>query len=79
MSEAIKQIKPLAPGGAPIWEYDTSDYPDVLKVPMEDGHVITYRREVNQPEPRVLKCVDLIRIMNGHTYGGNKRKNRRGR
>ena len=43
-------------------------------MPMEDGHVITYRREIEQPEPRVMKCIDLIRVMNECTYGGYKAK-----
>lgn len=75
----MNQIKPL-PQSAPIWEYETSDYPDLLKVPMENGHVITYRREIEQPEPRVMKCIDLIRVMNKCTYGGYKpRRNKKSR
>lgn len=75
----MKQIKPL-PQSAPIWEYETSDYPDLLKVPMENGHVVTYRREIEQPEPRVMKCIDLIRVMNKCTYGGYKpRRNKKSR
>ena len=75
----MNQIKPL-PQSAPIWEYETSDYPDLPKVPMENGHVITYRREIEQPEPRVMKCIDLIRVMNKCTYGGYKpRRNKKSR
>jgi len=77
VTEAIKaQIKPLAGSGAPIWEHESSDYPDILKIPMEDGHVITYRREVRQPDPRVMKSLDLIRIMKANTYGGGKHAKR---
>jgi hypothetical protein len=67
----MSQVKPLVTGGAPIWEHESSDYPDLLKVPMEDGHVVTYRREITQPEPRVLKAIDLIKVMKRNTYGGN--------
>ena len=56
---------------APIWEHDTSDYPDVVKVAMADGHVITYQRVIEQPHPNCLKAIDLIKIMKGHTYGGS--------
>lgn len=77
MTEALlTQIKPLAGSGAPIWEHDSSDYPDLLKVPMEDGHVITYRREIQQPDPRVMKSIDLIRLMKNNTYGGGKHAKR---
>lgn len=76
MSEAVEnlQIRPLNQRLAYIHENAWSDYPDLIKVPMEDGHVITYRREITQPEPRVMKCVDLIRIMKDCTYGGYKAK-----
>ena len=70
-----KQIKPLG-SGAPIWENDTSDYPDVIKVPMADGHVITYRRDMSQQDPRLLRSIELIRIMKKHTYGGRKEETR---
>jgi len=58
-----EQIKPL-PQGAPIWQYETSKYPDLMKQPMEDGHVETYYHEPSQPDPRVMKSIDLIRKMN---------------
>lgn len=64
----MSQIKPLG-SGAPIWEHDSSDYPDILKMPMEDGHVITYRREIKQPHPKCLKAMESIRNLNGYTYG----------
>ena len=76
MSEAreIRHIKPLNPRIAFSHERESSDYPDIIKIPMEDGHVVTYVREVTQPEPRVMKCVDLIRVMKDCTYGGYKAK-----
>lgn len=72
MSESkVIQIRPLNPSVAAIWEHDSSDYPDMIKIPMADGHVIAYRREIQQPEPRVMRCVDLIKLMKEHTYGGH--------
>lgn len=68
-----EQIKPLG-FVVPIWETDVSDYPDMIKVPMADGHVITYRRDLAQQDPRVQKCIDLIKTMNRHIYGGRKEK-----
>ena len=35
----------------PIWENDWSVFPDVVRVSMEDGHVLNYRLEVSQPKP----------------------------
>ena len=64
MSEArVIQIRPLANSGAPIWDYMSSDYPDRIKMPMEDGRVITYRREIEQPHPQCQKAIHIIRNM----------------
>ena len=67
------RILPL-PKVTGFWEHEESDYPDEIRVPMSDGKVITYRREIEQPHPQCMKAVDLIRIMNNHTYGGKHAK-----
>jgi len=74
VSELIKtaQIKPLNHAVAGIWDYDSSDYPDRVKIPMEDGQVISYIREIEQPHPKCLKSIELIKILKGCTYGGGK-------
>ena len=81
MSELIKtaQIKPLNHAVAGIWDYESSDYPDRVKIPMEDGQVISYIREIEQPHPKCLKSIDLIKNMNSCTFGGTKprRRNRK--
>ena len=64
MSEArVIQIRPLANSGAPIWDYMSSDYPDRIKMPMEDGRVITYWREIEQPHPQCQQAIHIIRNM----------------
>lgn len=65
MSELIKveHIEPLSNCVAPFWRRDSSDYPDEIKVPMEDGSVETYIRLVQQPLPQCLKAVELCRKM----------------
>lgn len=68
------QIKPLNHIVAPIWEHESSDYPDVIKVPMEDSKVITYRREVEQPNPQCLKTLEIIQGMKNCIYVGYKAK-----
>lgn len=80
MSEAIEiQIKPLNQTVAVTWENAWSDYPDTVRLPMEDGKVITYRREIEQPHPQCMKAIDLIKVMNGHTYGGNGKHTKKSR
>ena len=70
MAEKTKRIHPLNNTVAPHWEYGTSDYPDEVKVPMEDGHAIKYVRFIEQPHPKCLKTIEMIQIMKKHTYGG---------
>ena len=59
MSETT-QIKPLHHAVAPIWDYESSDYPDRIKVPMKDGQVVEYVRKVEQPHPAFRQVLDLI-------------------
>ena len=63
MSEALqtRQVRPLNNVVAPIWLYDSSDYPDEIKVPMEDGSVETYVRRIQQPHPNCLKAAEICR------------------
>ena len=64
MSQTEKAIRvlplPKITGG---WEHDWSTYPDFVRIPMSDGSVRTYRREVEQPHPQCRKTLDLIRNM----------------
>ena len=62
-----EQIKPLNHVVAPIWEHESSDYPDVIKVPMEDSQVITYRRVIEFPHPKLAEAIGNIRT--GYKYG----------
>ncbi len=57
-----------------IFEHETSDYPDFLRVPMDDGQVIKYRRVVTQPQPQLQKSLELIRLMNENIHGGYQYK-----
>ena len=67
------RIMPL-PKVTGFWNHEWSDYPDVLRVPMSDGQVVTYERKIEQPHPKCMKTVELIRMMNDCTYGGYKAK-----
>lgn len=44
-------------------EHDWSRYYDFIRIPMSDGTVITYRREIEQPHPQCVKTIELIRSM----------------
>ena len=72
----MQQIKPLLRTVAPIWETDASDYPDIVKVPMENGHIVTYRREIEQPIPQCMpqSAQEIIQILKRNSFGGQKKK-----
>ena len=54
--------------GTAFWEQGSiSEYPDVIKVPM-NGHVVTYRLDVQQPHPQFLKVMEAIRNPPAESY-----------
>lgn len=70
----MKQIRPLNPQIAFSYSTDVSDYPDIIKIPMEDGHVITYARLIGQPIPRFIESYEVLRAIERNSYGGYKPK-----
>ena len=68
-----EQIKPLNPGIACIWDYDWSDYPDRIKIPMHGGRVITYQRVIDQPHPACVRAQKNIRKMKALIYKHSKK------
>ena len=74
--ESMKSEKssPLIPVRS-IWEKDSlSKYPETIRIPMDDGHVISYRLDVEQPHPCFLQAMDLIKSMK---QGGYQHKEKR--
>lgn len=57
-----------------IWRHDSSKYPEIIKVPMSDGRIITYHIDIEMPHPQCMEAVELIRMWNDNTYGGYKYK-----
>ena len=68
--------KPLVAVTA-IWEKDSkSDYPETIRIPMDDGHVVSYKLDVEQPHPCFLNAMELLKKMPtgmGYTYRRQKR------
>ena len=80
MSEVrVVQIKPLNGSIAGIWDYESSDYPDRVKIPMNDGTVVTYTRVIEQPHPLCLKATELCRKMNENIEGYRPKPGRKGK
>ena len=70
----MKQIKPLNPGLAYAYDTDCSEYPDVIRIPMENGHVVGYARIIEQPIPRFVESYEMLMAIQRNTYGGYKPK-----
>lgn len=72
MSET--RILPL-PEVTGIWKYESSTYPDVIKVPMSDGKVVKYTIDVDLPHPSFEKAMENVRKMKvGYQYKGKHEK-----
>jgi hypothetical protein len=49
VSETV-QVLPL-PKVKGYWQHSCSKYPDIIRVPMSDGKVITYHIDIELPHP----------------------------
>ena len=55
--------KPLAAITA-IWEKSSrSKYPETVCIPMNDGHIVKYRLDIEQPHPCFLNAMELLKSM----------------
>lgn len=70
MSEDI-HVHPLLPIKC-IWEKDWSVYPDIARIAMEDGKIISYYKIEEQPAPIIGKWLD--RYEKSLSFGGYKYK-----
>ena len=67
--KANVRVLPL-PKVKALWQHDWSDYPDMIRVPMSDGTVINYVRDVAQPRPMLGKALDRFSAACGYKNGG---------
>ena len=52
-----------------IWEHDCSRYPDLIRIPMSDGKVITYHIDVDLPHPCCIAINEGLERMEGYAKG----------
>ena len=38
-----------------LWDHDLGGYPERIRLAMEDGHIVTYLLDVQQPAPNVVQ------------------------
>jgi hypothetical protein len=56
----------------PVYEHDWSEYPEKIRVPMDDGKVVDYRMVIQQPAPLFKDALDKFT----ETCVGYKRRRR---
>ena len=61
------RIRPLAPVHAE-WEYESSTYPDFVKLTMENGKTVVYRREI--PQPGFVNAMEILDRIDGYRFDG---------
>ena len=62
--------RPLVPLRA-IWGKDSiSKYPETLRIPMDDGTVVNYVIDVQQPHPCFTKAINYIK---GYPHGRHEK------
>ena len=62
------RVMPL-PKVTGIWEHDCSRYPDLIRIPMSDGKVITYHIDVDLPHPCCIAINEGLERMEGYAKG----------
>ena len=63
---------------APVYEHESSRYPERIRVKFFDGSTKVYELHTEQPAPIIMKCIETIREWNiGYQYQPPRR--RRGR
>ena len=63
-----KRVEPLA-DVVPVYERELSTYPDAVRLTMEDGKVITYRIDIQQPAPAFTSALETVRKWNQQDVG----------
>lgn len=59
------------------YDYEVSEYPDEIQVPMDDGHVIRYIRAEPVSQPSFEAAMDSLNRIVGYQYQPKKRRRRR--
>ena len=69
MRRRRRKIKPLIDVGA-VWEHESSEYPDFVRIPMRNGKVVRYRLDMVQLHPAFRAAMENIRVIVGYQYKG---------
>ena len=71
----MSHIKPLA-AVTPIWDRESSTYPETVRIAMEGGTVATYHLEVKQPKPILREALEHFEktCFGGYEFKKNKKR-----
>ena len=58
----VEHNKPtILPKPMPMYERDSSEYPEMIRVSFSDGHTAVYELRVEQPAPVIIENIKIIR------------------
>lgn len=57
-----------------VYDSEWSEYPDAIRVPMDNGHVVTYRIDMELPNPAFLTAMATLKSMVGYPKKRRHRK-----
>lgn len=66
-----------------VYEYDYSEYPELIRISFSDGTTAVYELRTDQPHPLVLKNIEIMKetkknITQGYVNQPARRRRRRG-
>ena len=57
-----KEKRPaILPKPVPVYEYDYSEYPELIRVSFSDGSTAVYQLRIEQPAPVIVENIRIIR------------------
>lgn len=70
----MSEVRVLPDPRVEVKEWDIDGKPASIYVKLGDNTTEIYERRIPQPEPHLMKAIDLVRTMSENTYGGYKAK-----
>ena len=75
-----KEKRPaILPKPVPVYEYDYSEYPELIRISFSDGTTAVYELRTDQPHPVIMENIKIIRKWKtGYVNQPARRRRRQG-
>ena len=69
----------ILPKPVPVYEYEHSEYPELIRISFSDGTTAVYELRTDQPHPVIMENIKIIRKWKtGYVNQPARRRRRRG-